>query len=303
MENRLSSIIDRIIDLIENDEYKAYKFLGNRLLFKDKEQNIDLQAKFGYNNYFIKDNISNSTYIKTKKFLDKDTTIQQIYMDEGINKNYYSFIERDAYISLARVVKVRGKDSIVCINNNIANHTWEDILKYSKSIFEFQTSDVEASDIEEFESYFDGLINRPSAENDFSAENSEEDKEKYNSDYDFEDEYDDNYDGIDVNENDDDYDDEYDDSDGIEIESDDFDDEDDYSETELEQHKKSGAAYEKFELYSNGIEIDDEAKGRIIYELESLTELIFDQSLLLDRYTNDLKAVIDAKMKKEELEK
>lgn len=311
IEDRLADIIERIIDLIENNEYTAYKFWENRLLFIDKEQNIDLQAKLGYNNYYIKDNITNSTYIKTTKYLDTDTKIQQILIENENEKCYYSFLERDSYTSLARVIKVRGNDTIVCNNNNIVGQTWEDVLKYSRSIYDFESYDIESEDIDSFESYFEDLINRASAENSISADNYEEIPKEYIKDYtdDYDDECEDEYD----NEYDEDYDEDYDndvdnDYDYDEDESN-YDDEyensvDSEKETEqLERNKNSNKVFEKFTLYSNGQEVDENFRGRMIYELANSIEIIFDESILLDQVISDLKVVIDSKNKHEELEK
>lgn len=151
MEEKLASILEKITDLIESDNYKAYKFFANRLLFIDKDEKINMQVKLGHNNYYIKDNINNLTYIKTKKYLDDDTKLEQILMIDGTDKEYYSYIERDLYTSLARVIKTHGKDKIVCTNTNIADQNWKDILQYSYSIFEFENDD----DIEEDDEYDD----------------------------------------------------------------------------------------------------------------------------------------------------
>lgn len=163
MEERFIEIIEKIIELIESDKSKAYAYSNNKFHIIDKDNNIDFQAKLCNNNYYFKDNINNLTYIKTIKYLDSDTTIQQILLEEGNEKCYYSFLERDSYTSLARMIRVNNEESLVCTNTEIVNHTWKEILDYANTIFEpvFDGYDFDNPDdmdnIEHFETYYDML--------------------------------------------------------------------------------------------------------------------------------------------------
>ncbi|MBR3673086.1 MAG: hypothetical protein IKN65_02170 [Clostridia bacterium] len=136
MEERIVDTVDTIIKLIENDEFKVYKYDNKKFHIIDKEKNIDFQAKLANNNYYFRDNINNLTYIKTRKFLGRDFTVQQILVEDGTEKCYYSFLERDYQTSLISVVSTDEDMSLTCTNTEVVDHDWKDIMAYAKEIFE-----------------------------------------------------------------------------------------------------------------------------------------------------------------------
>ena len=136
MDNALLDIIEEIIEMLEDEKYDSYVYDNNKFHIIDRYNNIDFEAKLGSNSYYFKDNISGLSYIKTKKFLNDKTTIQQILIQLENEKCFYSCLERKGYVSLARVIRVEGEDSLVCGNLNILNHTWKEILEYADERFE-----------------------------------------------------------------------------------------------------------------------------------------------------------------------
>jgi len=78
MDNALLDIIEEITEMLEDEKYDSYVYDNNRFHIIDRYNNIDFEAKLGSNSYYFKDNISGLSYIKTKKFLNDKTTIQQI---------------------------------------------------------------------------------------------------------------------------------------------------------------------------------------------------------------------------------
>ena len=66
MEEELLGLIEKVLELMENDECKSYVYTKNRLHIIDKEENIDFEAKLSNNNYYFKDNINNNMYIFVK---------------------------------------------------------------------------------------------------------------------------------------------------------------------------------------------------------------------------------------------
>ena len=136
MDNALLDIIEEIIEMLEDEKYDSYVYDNNRFHIIDRYNNIDFEAKLSGNNYYFKDNISGMSYIKTMKFLNDKTTIQQILIQLENEKCFYSCLERKGYVNLARVIRVEGEDSLVCGNLNILNHTWEEILEYADECFE-----------------------------------------------------------------------------------------------------------------------------------------------------------------------
>lgn len=167
MENALVDIIDEIIDMLEDDKYESYMYEDNKFHIIDKYNNIDFQAKLGNNNYYFKDNISGLSFIKTKKYLNDNTTIQQLFIEENDEKCFYSFLERNGYVSLVRAIRIEGNDSLVCNNFNVLNHTWEEIKKYADGCFE-DISDMEDVKSIEFTPDDDFLTEIAEEEDEFS---------------------------------------------------------------------------------------------------------------------------------------
>ena len=279
MEDRMIDTIEKIIDLIENNNCKAYMYDKNRFHVIDKENNIDFEAKLAFNNYYYKDNINKLTYIKTKKYLGNDFTVQQILIEDENNneKCYYSYLECDSQTSLICVIRNDEKSSLICSNNEIVNHSWKDILEYAKETFEPIDNSADIAD--EDDVYFD-----------------DEDDEDINDDYE-EDEMD---------EIDDDIKDDF--EDGIkEIlnnqEGDKEDNNQESSQPNSEYENSIQEFYKRFKLLVNQNEVDGKAKVNAIVDLEVAVMKKYADSILLDEAVGNLKAVLDSIIKSKEHEK
>lgn len=279
MEDRIVETIEKIIDLIENNNCKAYMYDKNRFHVIDKENNIDFEAKLAFNNYYYKDNINKLTYIKTKKYLGNDFTVQQILIEDENNneKCYYSYLECDSQTSLICVIRNDEKSSLICSNNEIVNHSWKDILEYAKETFEPIDNSADIAD--EDDVYFDV-----------------EDDEDINDDYE-EDEMD---------EIDDDIKDDF--EDGIkEIlnnqEGDKEDNNQESSQPNSEYENSIQEFYKRFKLLVNKNEVDGKAKVDAIVDLEVAVMKRYADSILLDEAVGNLKAVLDSIIKSKEHEK
>lgn len=131
MEEELLGLIEKVLELMENDECKSYVYTKNRLHIIDKEENIDFEAKLSNNNYYFKDNINNNMYIFVKKYLNNNTTVQKILMDNGEEQFYYSFLERDTYLKMARLIRKQGNEYLICDNSDLMNKTDKQLLQYA----------------------------------------------------------------------------------------------------------------------------------------------------------------------------
>jgi hypothetical protein len=279
MEDGIVETIEKIIDLIENNNCKAYMYDKNRFHVIDKENNIDFEAKLAFNNYYYKDNINKLTYIKTKKYLGNDFTVQQILIEDENNneKCYYSYLECDSQTSLICVIRNDEKNSLICSNNEIVNHSWKDILEYAKETFEPIDNSADIAD--EDDVYFDV-----------------EDDEDINDDYE-EDEMD---------EIDDDIKDDF--EEGIkEIlnnqEGDKEDNNQESSQSNSEYENSIQEFYKRFKLLVNKNEVDGKAKVDAIVDLEVAVMKRYADSILLDEAVGNLKAVLDSIIKSKEHEK
>lgn len=116
MEEIIMNEIDVIIQMLEESEYDAYTFSDNKLHIIDKEEKIDFQAKLANNNYYFKDNIRDFLYMKSKKYIDDNTTIQQIIIEKSGDKYYFCFLERDNYNQMIRTIKSSKNDVLDCRN-------------------------------------------------------------------------------------------------------------------------------------------------------------------------------------------
>lgn len=279
MEDRIVDTIEKIIDLIENNNCKAYMYDKNRFHVIDKENNIDFEAKLAFNNYYYKDNINKLTYIKMKKYLGNDFTVQQILIEDENNneKCYYSYLECDSQTSLICVIRNDEKSSLICSNNEIVNHSWKDILEYAKETFEPIDNSADIAD--EDDVYFN-----------------DEDDEDINDDYE-EDEMD---------EIDDDIKDDF--EEGIkeilnnqEVDKEDNNQESSQSNSEYENSIQE--FYKRFKLLVNKNEVDGKAKVDAIVDLEVAVMKRYADSILLDEAVGNLKAVLDSIIKSKEHEK
>ena len=325
MNNALLDIIDEIMNLIEDEKVETYVYNNNKFTIIDKDNNIDFQARLGNNNYYFKDNISELSFIKVKKYIDDDTTIQQILIEEQGEKCYYSYLERDGFVSLISAFRVEGKSSLVCNNLNVLNKKWEDIVKYADVCFER----VNPPEYEEYD---------PDEDDEIEITHMEDEEIERVFGVSREDEYDDS---------EDEYDDEYDDN-----MNDEFDSEGrfDYEFNQIEENEKYGLSnvfeqnkikdyeqyiakkqeceenserydqhfdklpmseyteaiedyYSKYTLKINGNDVDGEAKARIIADCEAAVDEKAYDSLMFDCASIGLKSILEAVYKKEENER
>lgn len=147
----LIDIIDDVIISLEDGNYDAYAYDNQKFHMIDKENNIDFQARLGFNNYYFKNNISGITFMKVKKYIDDNTTIQQILIEEYDEKCYFSFLERDGNIKLVSAIRAEGDSSLVCKNMNVINQDWDAIKEYANDVFDIYTNldEIEAREVAE----------------------------------------------------------------------------------------------------------------------------------------------------------
>lgn len=329
MNNVLLDIIDEIMDKLEENNYEAYTYTKKKFHIVDKNENIDFQAKLGNNNYYFKDNISGLSVIKTKKYIDDNTTIQQLLIEEDNEKCFYSYLERNGYVNLVRAIRVEGNDSLVCNNFNVLNHPWEEIKEYADSCFE-DTNDMEDVQPVEFTPDDEFLTKIAEQEDDsikkefyFDADENEEDNEYYEEDNEYEDvfedddeeEYDDEYESEQLEENE-----KYGLSDLFENNT--IHDYETYI-TRKQECEENGEKYNQkednlpignfseaiedyysdYQLIINGREIDGQAKCRIIGDCEAaVDEKAFD-SVDFDQAAINLMAVLTATQKESNTKK
>ena len=80
MEEKIMTLIDKIIEMLEDDDFQSYLYTNNRFHIVDKDEEIDLEAKLYNNNFYFKDNVNKTLYMFSKNYLDKETTTQKILM-------------------------------------------------------------------------------------------------------------------------------------------------------------------------------------------------------------------------------
>lgn len=282
MDNEFLDKIDEIIDMLEDNEYKSYLFKDNKFHIIDKEKDIDFTVKLGINNYYYKDNSLGLTYIFSKKYLNEDTTIQQILVEDKSEKCYYAFLERNNLVEFIRIVRKDEKGSFICDNNNLMKKNFKEIIDYANEVFEFEDNyrcekefNILASNMEdstnniEFENDKISKSERKATDKYYLGNSSVDNLDKYNeyddSEYDSDkhddSEYDDNeYDDGEYDDSeydDDEYDgDEYDDS---EYDDDEYDDEyndvghdsNEYDDGECDDEYEDGFGYEYKQIEEN----------------------------------------------------
>lgn len=325
MEEELLKLIENVLELMENDECKSYTFNNNKLHIIDRDENIDFQAKLGNNSYYFRDNINNNTYIFVKKYLDNNTTVQKILMDNGEEQFYYSFIERDTFIKMARLIRKQGKEYIICDNTDLMNKSDQQLIQYADKNMSTQSSNEEnipdMPDREETRNFIKEL-QQAREYLDFHKDDEEypdidniEDFEEYY------DEYEDDYEEEHEQEYGEDYDEEFDENDEF-IDGDLVADEpnaisaafenktiSEYKNEIDEQVKQSVAKkqtgqkedlnilmdfYRPYKLVINGKQIEGRAKILMAGECEVIVEEKYFESVMMNEGASNLKMTIDA---------
>lgn len=328
MGNVLLDIIDEIMDKLEENNFDAYTYTKRKFHIVDKNENIDFQAKLGNNNYYFKDNIRGLSVIKTKKYLNDNTTIQQLFIEEDKEKCFYSYLERNGYVNLVRAIRIDGNDSLVCNNFNVLNHTWDEIKEYADSCFE-DTSDMEDVQSVEFapddefltkiaEQEDDSIRKEFYSDADENEEYSEyyEEDDEYEHDYEYEDdEEDDEYESAQIEENE-----KYGLSDLFEKNT--IHDYETYI-TRKQECEENGEKYNQnednlpiggfseaiedyysdYKLIINGREINGQAKCRIIGDCEAAADERAFDSIEFDQAAINLMAVLTAAQKESNTKK
>ena len=312
MEAVLIDIMKEIIDLVEEEKMDIYGYKNDKFYIIDRDNNIDFQAKLSPNNYYIKDNISEISIIKVKKYINKNTTVQQILIEDEDEKCFYSFIERDNYTKLVRAIRTDGKSQFVCNNLDVLNHSWKEIEGYADEIFEdredmddIPTTKLEISEIAEGLSKLEDDIIKDAFgygedydneyyedyEEDYEEDLISDTEEDYNKKFDYElkqIEENEKYGLSNIFENNriQDYEKYY-----LKTKKEMT---DDYEEATKEYTEALEGYYKGYQLIINGTVIEGKAKERIIADCEAAVE---DKAFEFNKYDtiiSEFKAVIDA---------
>ena len=155
MENEFVKLMELIMECLAKDEYKSFYYYQDKFHFIDKERNINFEATFGNSNYYLKDNISDSTYIATRKNLGDGVFIYQIIMSTPGSKYYSSFFLKGYMMGLIKLISVNEKSSIVCNNPDCIDRIKDDddLREYIEAFFSEELSDDE----EELEDVADNI--------------------------------------------------------------------------------------------------------------------------------------------------
>ena len=131
MEVNFFNTMDEIIERLEENDFETYAYNGNLFHIIDKNECIDFQIKFGINNYHIKDNENKKMYMFVKKYLDETTTVQTILYNNNNEQFYYSFLEKDGNIRMAKLIRKCGDEYLLCSNTELLGKTDTELLKYA----------------------------------------------------------------------------------------------------------------------------------------------------------------------------
>lgn len=160
MENLFVEKIDQIIDEIESGDSNFYYYKDNNFHYIDNKKHIDFAAKVGNNSFSFKDNELGVTYIYSKKYLNEETTIQKIIVDDYDNKKCYIFMENDTLVHMLAYISTSNTESIVCKNKAAFDKDEEELIQYSNEMFgkrdlNSYSDDEEYDDFEDDEEYDD----------------------------------------------------------------------------------------------------------------------------------------------------
>ena len=151
MSDKLMDVIEEITDMIENDELEVYFYQNNKFHIIDESRRLDIEIKFSKNFYLIKDNINNNLYYTTKRYLDEETTARKLLIDNGTEQFYYSFLEKDSYTKIVRLIRKCGKEYLICTNTETINKTDNELIEYASN--ELDKDIAEEEELEDDEGY------------------------------------------------------------------------------------------------------------------------------------------------------
>ena len=147
--------LDYLIDTLENDEYNNYYYNSNKFKIKHNknEKKLDIEAKLGINNFYLKDNINNINYIFAKKYLNTEIQLIQVLIQENENKKYFYFLMKDKFISLVSCYYNKDNDMNIYENKLVLGNKKVDIIKYMNFISKAANYDeyLKKDNKEEFE--------------------------------------------------------------------------------------------------------------------------------------------------------
>lgn len=138
MEKKFMKLIEQIMEIITNNEYKPLLLDGEKFHYIDKDRMIDFQATLGNHNYYLKDNISNNTYIATRKKMGEGTYIHQIILDNNTNKYYSALFSRNDLSGLIKSISLDKNGSLICTNSDIIKRLRDEdaFMEYVDEVFE-----------------------------------------------------------------------------------------------------------------------------------------------------------------------
>ena len=308
MEEKIMTLIDKIIEMLEDDDFQSYLYTNNRFHIVDKDEEIDLEAKLYNNNFYFKDNVNKTLYMFSKNYLDKETTTQKILMSTGKEHFYYSYLERDGFTKLISLIRKEGKDFIKYVDKDLLRKTDKKLIEYAnENLSEYSRYGSEADgkmDIKDYaKHYFEIHSSKQDDEYPELDEFDEEDDETFEEDI-F---------------------DEIDDNDEVVFEEE-FDDEEintvssafegktisEYKETidekaktykmvkyasQKEDKKLLLDHYKDVEITVNGKKIQETEKIIMAGDSDVIVEEKYLEAILVNEFAGELKAVLDSKEK------
>lgn len=149
MEDKFLCIIAEIIEMIQTKNYSSVFYDGNLFHISDDKRKMDFQVKFGKNAFSVQDNTSNLKYMYSKEFIDRITSIRQIFLDDGESKDYFSFFKRDEDVGIVRVAQINSKKALLCTNYGIVGKEHDEILDYIDMVMEEE--EIETNAYEQFQ--------------------------------------------------------------------------------------------------------------------------------------------------------
>ncbi len=188
MEQGFKVLIEKILDMLENDECESYYFANNRFHIVDDELELNLEIEVKDNQFCIRDNVSNAVYYFQKKYLDNETTNRKIIMKMDDEKIYYEFLERDCYIKFVRIIRKDDGNYMICENTELADKDDKTVLKIANEFFQQfidandeEHRDKESIELKHAEQYFNKFLNNYKERhyNDYADDISEEYDDKY----------------------------------------------------------------------------------------------------------------------------
>lgn len=263
MEKEIMNLIDKVIEMLEDDEFQSYFYTNNRFHIVNEDEDIDLEAKIYNNNFYFKDNVNKLLYMYTKKYLDKDTSIQKILINNDAGQFFYSYLERYCFTKLLGLIRKEGKDFIKYVNKDLIKSSDKELIKFAdENLSEYSRYGSKTDDKMDIKDYAKHYFESHSNKEDDYPELEELSNEDLLEDEEFIDEFDE-FDEFD----------DFDENDKIVFEED-IDD---------EEMVTASSTFEGKTISEYKEAIDEQAKT---YKMVKYTNQKEDKKLLLDYYKN-----------------